>query len=524
MAVLPGLTQPDREIRTFAQRAAVPTIAPPSFREVRAVASRYKLVLVLGFVIPVLAAFYALSRMTPQYQGDAEVLVRYGREYLPQTVIAGGGGEAGPATTMLDTINTEIEILRSDDLTREVLRKETIERIYPKLAAAPLSRFSVEDTATKAFRADLSVGPVKLSNVIAISLRSHDPSVATETLRLLLAGFQQRHIDAFRTNHSLLLDGQLQEQTVRLLALERERASYMAQAGLHSVNEQRAKHMQELQETLLRKQTLSEQMAFLNNELAAQPEHITTGTSTRDSEVAQDNQRRLRDLEGREHEMLSRYPTGSRMIDGVEAELRAARQFAAQTSSKTSTVAVGPNPVVSDLRGRLVAAGSELAPLDDRIAGLRAAAVDDDAKLSHLSEAEVHLADLDRQITQLNVASSTLHQRLEDAHYLDDLDRAKVASLKVIQQPVAFSKPVYPSTRLFLAFGVVVGLVTDATLLLLGLSFGVRVSVVDTVERVLDVPVVAILPATSRREMRRIASAAQMQGALASAPASLERS
>ncbi len=60
-----------------------------------------------------------------------------------------GGSEMGPTTTMLDTINTEIEILTSDDLMREVLSKETIARLYPKLAAAPPAGSSLADAAEK---------------------------------------------------------------------------------------------------------------------------------------------------------------------------------------------------------------------------------------------------------------------------------------------------------------------------------------------------------------------------------------
>ena len=507
--------------RAYDGGASAPVISLPTLREVLAVAFRRKLALALALALPVAAALAAASQMTVKYQADTKVLVRSGREYMPQGVIGGGGGEMGPTTTMLDTINTEIEILTSDDLTREVLRKETIERLYPRLAAAPPGALPTEDAAVKAFQADLSVAPVRLSNVIAIGLRSYDPEVATETLRLLLAGFQQRHVEAFGTNHSLLLNGQLQDQIVRLSALEKERAAYMAAAGLHSVAEQRtsliqqrARHMQDLQDAELQQKTLTEEVAFLNNELAGQPARITTQTSTRESEVAQDNQRRLRDAQQQERELLARYPAGSRLMGGVEAGLGAVRQFAAQTSPRTSVVEMGINPIFSGLQSRLIAARVELAPLVSRIALLRAAAAEDDARLNHLSDAEVRLADLDRQITQLDSASSMLHQRLEDAHYLDDLDRAKVASLKVIEQPVALGKPVFPSRRLFLASGVAVGLVLDGLLLLLGLTFNVRVLVGDTVERVLGVPVVAALPAIPRRQMRRAASLARPEAAL----------
>ncbi|MDQ2801978.1 MAG: Wzz/FepE/Etk N-terminal domain-containing protein, partial [Pseudomonadota bacterium] len=112
-------------------RAIAPVVSLPSIREVLAVAFRRKVALMLAGLVPVVLALAAATLMTPKYQADSKVLVRSGREYLPQTEGAGGGSEMGPTTTMLDAINTEIEILTGDDLTREVLRKETIARLYP---------------------------------------------------------------------------------------------------------------------------------------------------------------------------------------------------------------------------------------------------------------------------------------------------------------------------------------------------------------------------------------------------------
>jgi uncharacterized protein involved in exopolysaccharide biosynthesis len=505
----------------FEGQTVPPVVSLPSLREVLAVASRRKFLLLLALALPPAASLAVAYHMTPEFRADSKVLVRPGREYLPRTEIAEAGGEMGPSTTMLDTINTEIEILTSSDVIHDVLRKATVAKLYPDLARRAPAGSSIEDAAMRAFRADLGVAPVKLSNVIAISLRSHDREIARDTLALLLADLQQRHLEAFRSERSPLLEVQFRDMLARLSGLETERAAYMASAGIHAVAEQRsaliqqrAKDGQELLDTQLQQQTLAVQAASLGDEIARQPARVVIQNTTHESEVAQDNQRRHRDLEQQANALRTRYPEGSPMLAGVEAELGTEAQFAARTRSQSDVVDVGINPVLAPLTAQIVAARVALAPLADKVAALRGAVAADDANLARLSAAEVRLADFDRQIAQLDKASGMLHQRLEDALYLDDLDRAKVVSLKVIQQPVAPEKPVAPSRLLFLAAGAVVGVFAFGLVLLLDLTFGLRIIVADTVERALGLPVAAALPQIPSRQMHRIGVLAKRQPAV----------
>jgi capsular polysaccharide biosynthesis protein len=68
---------------------------------------------------------------------------------------------------------------------------------------------------------------------------------------------------------------------------------------------------------------------------------------------------------------------------------------------------------------------------------------------------------------------------------------------------------VFPKKWLFLAAGVVIGLVLSTLVMLLSLTFGNRFLTIDTIERVLGLPVLVALPNLPRARLRAAATLSQ---------------
>ena len=113
------------------------------------------------------------------------------------------------------------------------------------------------------------------------------------------------------------------------------------------------------------------------------------------------------------------------------------------------------------------------------------------------------LADFDRRIAELSQTTNTLRQRLVDARFLEELDKAGIASLKIIQQPVAY-KPVFPNKMMFALGGAVVGIMSGLFALLLVLTTGNRFLMIETAERVLGLQLAVALPAIPRRQLKML--------------------
>ena len=471
----------------------------PSAREVVAVAFRHRWSLLAAAILPVAVGLALPFYLTPRFEARTQVLVKPGREFMPQADAP--GSMQLPQTTMREMVDTVTQILQSKDLIRDVLRDETVPKLYPDIARS-LPPEAWGDAAGRALMADFSVAPVRLTNVIDMALRNTDREVATEALRTILARSQERHVAAFSQRRSALLEAQLEDNSRLLDAAQRARATYVAEHQLFSLPEQRnllvqrrSQMSQELREAEMRDASLARQIAYVTGELARQPETITVQVVNQASGVAEDAQRRLHELRQRERELLSTLGPQHPELRANRAAIAATEQSLAQTVRRNQAISTGINPLTTALRTQLAAQESERAPLVGRMTALRAAIEEDDARLRRMAEDEIGLRALDRRITGLEGAIRELQQRSTEARFSEELDRAQVAGLSVIQQPFASEVPVSPKRIPFLAGGVVAGGLLASLRLLLALSFGSRFLAVETVERMLGVPVLAGLPA-----------------------------
>jgi uncharacterized protein involved in exopolysaccharide biosynthesis len=150
--------------------------------------------------------------------------------------------------------------------------------------------------------------------------------------------------------------------------------------------------------------------------------------------------------------------------------------------------------VLPTLEIQLLTARSELAPLEDKGIDLAAAVAKIDEQLQAVSVKELPLLDLDRKIGQLDLATNALRQRLEDSRFLDELDHEHLTSVTIIENSTIPEKPVAPRKIIYGLAGLVCGFMAAACVFLIGLTFGNRFLSADMLERVLGVPVVAVLP------------------------------
>jgi uncharacterized protein involved in exopolysaccharide biosynthesis len=492
-------------------------IAPtpmPSPADVRAVIARYKWALVLSFLVPVLASIGLGYALTPKYESEARLLVRAGWEYVPHREAA-EGAQNSPSTSMRETVDTEVQILTSEDLIREVVEAVGVERLYPGLDRALPAGVSPLRGAVAWFSRDLSVSAVRLTNVIELRLRNPSRAMAEEAMQAMLDHFREFHLRAFSFKRSGVLDGQVRESEARLAALQQERMEYQSQHGLYAVSEQRAdlvrqraRDLNALQEVKRRKAALDAQVLYVSSELARQPATTTAQSTNAPSVAAADTEKRVRDLEQRRQQLVARgYMQSNPVLAGAIAELNTARDALRQTKGREVAVTTIANPLLAGLKSQLVTLGMDLAPLASTHDALQAAVTADDEQLQRLIRDEVALHDYDRGITDLDATTTTLRQRLADARYAEDFNRAQFASVQVVQSPSASHVPVWPHKRLIGAGGVLVGLFASGFTLLIALTFGDRCLTATGVERLLRVPVLATIGQvrpSPREDMRHL--------------------
>lgn len=476
-------------------------VSLPSPSEIATVIFRRKWVLLAAFLIPLVACATMPFLISPVYEAHARLLVKAGREFIPQSDLP-GGSQTSPATTMREIVDTVAQILTSADLVRDVLQEVTVGRLYPDIASAEPAAAAPEDAAMRAFIGDFLVTPVRLTNVIEIRLRNGDRRTAVEALTAALTRFQERHVQAFRNSRTQSLETEIANNLRLLTETQAERAAYVTTHSLFSLNEQRVMLMQqrvrramELQDAEMRDVSLDRLSSYLKAELDRQPSTITLQTTVQASTVAEDVQRRIQDLRQRERQLLATLSSEHPQVRAVRASIAATQQDVAQTAQKTAAVSTGINPLITTLRTQLASAEADRAPIAGRIAALKTVIEADDARLGQISEVEAGLRQLDYRIADLEASTSSLRQRLSYARVSDQLDSAHVAGLSVIQHPIALDRPISPRKLYFFLGGIVLSLLAGGAAVLAALTLSNRFIAAETIERLLGAPVLVVLPA-----------------------------
>lgn len=150
--------------------------------------------------IAVLATLLMAFMLPPSYTAKASLLVSFGREYVFRPMV--GASESILPWRPETIINSELEILNSDDLKRQIVEvtgpEELIASPSEFMTGSPVRAQEVVK-AVETLRSGLSLKGVKDSNVIQVYFRHSDPAVAARVLDLLLAGYLERRAVIYST-------------------------------------------------------------------------------------------------------------------------------------------------------------------------------------------------------------------------------------------------------------------------------------------------------------------------------------
>jgi polysaccharide biosynthesis transport protein len=209
----------------------------------------------LGFT----AAALVFANRKTIYQSQAKLLVRYVLnrnavdEAQSQVNQAGGPGN--------QVINTEIEILTSEDLALSVAEAVGVETILPESGG----KAALADAAGTIL-GNLIVGAMPASNVIHINYSSPDPELSVTVLRELVKQYSLRHLEIHRSANAFdIVSKQADEVRIRLKQTETELDKLRTDTGISTLAEassaiaaQRARTQEDL---MTAKAELAEQTA-----------------------------------------------------------------------------------------------------------------------------------------------------------------------------------------------------------------------------------------------------------------------
>lgn len=424
---------------------------------------QWRFVGALFLVLGVAVAYCVVAK--PYYKSEALLLVKFNSPRSASEPLASAAIQA-QASERKEVMNSQGRILRSRDIMVELVGRIGVERLYPDLVSKPPSVGSVEDNAVISLDKDLEVEATRDANVLQVSLLNHDPVVAAEALKVLIARFRARQSEIFQNPQSNFLQEQLEQARQQLGASQAAVEQFKAESGISSLDEERtlqlrvrAEARNNLAQQSARLREAESRFAALTQALRTLPQSIQLSDENDRFRAVDDARARLSELRARETEMSTNYRDESVAVRTLRAQIQFAEQELAQRSRDSlARVRTGPNPVFQQIQTDLFraqaeagAAGAAMLPIEDQLAEIERRIADLDSKQGRLQDLMLQM-----QVDEENFRS--IMQRNEEARVSADLQRQNITSIAVIQEPTVPIEKAKPRVLLILVLGGLAGI------------------------------------------------------------------
>lgn len=460
---------------------------------------RERLPMILVFAVVLLAGTAFAMTLPKTYTAHAALTVNLGQEYVYQPRAGDAGRGAVPQKDQV--VQSEAQILNSDELKRRTIAIVGLKTVDPKLAKAwesadGVERREIEASAVKILTRGLSVATAPDTGVIQLDFKHKDPEAAAKILNTLVQTYFAYRQEVFADVTTPALKAQRDAAEQRLEDSDDAYVAFLKDNGVsdfatekttlaanyQAVSDDRLKTEAALHEVEGRLATLRVKMADAPQEILIQ----------RDADLA--NQAKLRQLMADRQDLLARYTPDAEPVKDIEqkiAQLQALIGSGYSDGDKDRRT--GANPVWQELEKQRIGLEAEQVALQNRLDALRRQQAELGGRQLRLAglETEYQTLSVDRDVAQTNLRSFA--GRAEENAAAEEMARQAQDNIRVIDRasPPAegksLKKVVFVLAALFAAF----------TALCFGLvrMFSRRGFVTPlSASRTLDLPILATAP------------------------------
>src|SRR3984957_13395653 len=317
----------------------------------------------------------------------------------------------------------------------------------------------------------LSATVIKRSNIIEVSIRSHDAVWAQAFLAQLMTSYLALHgrlsqnpqAQAFFQQQRELLDQRLQQS-------EKELRGAQLQTGISEFGQQQQAQITQLyaaeanyRSTSVLLDSTTQQIASQEAELKQTPQLQTKESKTVQNFALQQLKPQMLTLETNRAELLSRYRPDSQRIREIDAKLKAGHDILSrEKQSNVQETTTDVNPTWQALDG-------ELAKLRAEAASFKAAQTTEAAQVATLRDQlkmmtsdGVTIERLARQGESDKGTHLSLLRQGEEARAAEALNQSQILNVSVVQAPTMPLEPVSPRIMLNLITGLLFALILAA--------------------------------------------------------------
>jgi len=459
------------------------------------------------------AAACILVVKPPLYTSAAKLYVRY----VEDVKLPNGPGDSQvkmPDARGENILNSEVEILTSLDIAKEVVAAVGTEKILAKVGGG-----DNPDRAAAIVKKNIIVEVPRQSAVLKINFQHPDPAVVQPVLTQLIGIYLRKHAEIHRDLGAT--DDFLNQQTAALQSqlskTEDELREAKAKAGVVTLDQAKtanAARTAKIQDDILGAQAdLAEHQATLKGFARLTPANAN-GTNTLPAVPVDLVNRykgillRLDGLSRKEQELLTQFTEDSTLVNGVRQQMteteRLKKQFEEKYPDLAKLVISQPWPAGQVVRTPidLSAEAIQTQALAAKIDFLNSQLAETKAEQARVDEMETTIVNLQRKKELEETKYRYFSSRLEQARFDEALGAGKLSNISVAQSPSPpfrdWSKR--PKQLAIIAAGGVVGGIALAFLIELFLDQTLKRP--GEVETRLRLPLFLTIPDTNRNGHR----------------------
>jgi uncharacterized protein involved in exopolysaccharide biosynthesis len=421
----------------------------PTLRDVVAVLFRQRWPMLAVFVLVVVAV--AVSGVwIPKYEAQMKILALRQRSDEMVTPSANAPAQFSNDQVSEEDLNSEVELLNSDDLLRKVVLETGLDR-QSGFSTGGDSAVSVAKAVRKLGK-DLKIEPLRKTNVISVTYQARDPKLAEEVLKALAAAYTEKHLEVHRPLGEFKFFDQQTEQYKQglnqaqekltnftkgtgVVSAESERDSALQQAEAFDANARQA------QTALLETE---QRVSVLHAQLQTIKPRMTTAVRNSDNpQLLQQLKSTLLNLELKRTELLTKYEPTYRLVQEVDQQIAEAKSaISAEESKPIRDETSDTNPDYQWVQAELTKAQADLRGMRERAAATAAVAAKFREEAQHLDQNMVVQQNLLQDATTQKENYLLYERKREEARISNALDRGGILNVALAEQPVVPALPI----------------------------------------------------------------------------------
>src|SRR5258706_11690072 len=311
-----------------------------------------------------------------KYESRMKILVKNQRVDVAITPEATNSSPLGVDPDVSETaINSEIELLTSQDLLTQVVKETGLDKLTPASSwMKPVPGAERIEKASTDLAKDLVITPVKKANVISISYSANSPEMAAAVLKKLGELYLDKHLKLHHpTGASDFFKEKADQYETKLHDSEKQLSGFQQDNNLVVLAQQKDLTLQKAAEA---KAKLLESEAAVNEatnrikrieqQLAATPRRIVTQSRSIPAQYSAERLNTMMvELQNRRTQLLTKFRPDDRLVKEVDEQIRTTQLALDRAEQKTSIEeATDLNPLRQTLetelsRARLDQAGAK---------------------------------------------------------------------------------------------------------------------------------------------------------------------